>query len=158
MSCLLTTYCYRHRDVRVQRRCSVVLHYYVRHHTGAGWEPRRPMSCGVGGGFPRVRHAQHHGYGTEKQRDECTDQQTGQQTADSNTGLHTTDSRQQHRPTHNRQQTALSATVSEARVAVARHLAAVFPGGTPRLQPGYPVNHFHSVASCGHHPTRCYVH
>jgi hypothetical protein len=24
------------------------------------------MSRGVGGGFPRVRHAQHHGYGTEK--------------------------------------------------------------------------------------------
>jgi hypothetical protein len=40
-------------------------HCYVSHHAGAGWEPRRPMSRGVEGGFPRVRHAQHHGYGTE---------------------------------------------------------------------------------------------
>ncbi len=39
---------------------------YVSHHVGAGWEPRRPMSRGIGGGFPRVRHAQHRGQGTEK--------------------------------------------------------------------------------------------
>ena len=52
------------------------------------------MSRGVGGGFPRVHHAQHHGYGTGNRQTNAQNnrQQTAtQQTADSNTQLlHTT--------------------------------------------------------------------
>ncbi len=101
-------------------------HCDVSHHTGAGWEPRRPMSRGVGGGFPRVRHAQHRCYWTEKwthaqnnrqdtvqpscapttdNRQQTTDTQTHKHT-DTQTHRHTDTQTQGQHTTDNRQQTA----------------------------------------------------